>query len=156
MALDFLLEPERLEAARGKQAELRTKNSHVTARSPAHANYLVGVARVNAALAKLKVKREDAKAVEQLAEGYALMGAFEEAAAFSLDEQKKAQYRLRAEAVSHIGVPSCMCPPTVRVQSNRDAKGEERETRRVIEEVWIEGRTVQITKCDLCGALSAR
>lgn len=156
MAFEFLQDPERVKEQREEQAKRRGEFPHVTSRSPAQSNYLFGMARVEQALARLKVKPDDPALFEQIADGYALQAMFEEAAAFSLDEKRKVLYRERAEAVKNIGVQRCACPSVVRVASKRDAKGEEAKTQRPIEEVWAGGRVVQITRCEFCGVLSAR
>lgn len=149
--LQLLEDPARRAAAARVQAEKRAEREDVTARTPAEANYLFGVARAELALGHV----ESEGAASRLAEGYALQGFFAGAAAVETDEERRAEYEAKARAVAHPGEVQCGDPETTVERKRGDAKGQRVSVRHPVEEVFDGSRFLTISKCRVCGAYSA-
>lgn len=157
--LEIISTPERREQARKEQIEAREKFGARLAKHPAQANYLYGMAREQQALDQLAVLPRDggeneAHALNQLAEGLALQGRFEEAAEVCQSEPHKQEYLAKADALSRVGI-GCQCPPTIVSPSPRDAKGTTSQAQPATDEVYDGTAVIQITKCTLCGTVAA-
>lgn len=154
--LELLQSPERREEAARVQAERREKNSHVTNRTPAQAEFLFGMARVESILPVLDQSDNPEFLLDQLAEGYALQCEFEEAARVTPSEERRQEYLAMAEAIDHLGRDLCGCPSVIIKPSHYDAKGEREEARHPIKQVYDGRRTITLLKCRSCGKVSAR
>lgn len=158
--LALLNDPDRREKTAREQAANRERLGSRLASSPAQSNYLFGQAREQAALDQLEqipalTDEHRAALYNQLAEGMALQGRFEEAASICQSPPHKAEYLQKAEALRQQGVKACECPAQVIVASSTDAKGEKQETQRRIEEVFDGEKMVAFVRCDLCKGISA-
>jgi hypothetical protein len=159
-----LFTPERRAENERKQAALREKYGHKLEQNPAQANYVYGLAREQMVLDQLEAIREGTLEADderqqqlytQLAEGLALQGRFEEAAAITFSAPHKEEYRRKAQALSAAGVPACTCPREVTEASPTDAKGTTRPAQVQFEEVWDGERMVAFVRCLLCGGVGA-
>lgn len=163
--LDVLNTPERREQARKDQEEMREKFGARLANHPAQANYLFGLARQQQALDQLAAVEDEVidsagenkrriALFNQLAEGLALQGKFEDAVSICQSEPYRAVYEAKALAVKHIGI-GCQCPPTIVKPSDRDAKGEVSQSKQKVEEVFDGTAVIAFFRCLLCGRVSA-
>src|SRR6185369_16868987 len=100
--LETLLDPQRRKKAAEDQARLREIKGSRVARDAAQHNRLYGFAREHLALQQLDRLGDgnaDQTLYEQLAEGLALQGHFEEAAAVAPEGARKEAYQAKATAV---------------------------------------------------------
>lgn len=165
--LEIINDPERRAAARREQGLMRERFGHRLAKHPAQANYMYGQARVQTALDQLgaiargEMTADDERRTglyNQLAEGLALQGKFEEAGAVALDERYKQEYQAKAEAMRRVGERRCECPAETVTQSARSAKGDRQPSQQRVEDVWDASseRVVGLMKCLLCECYSAQ
>ena len=147
--LEALLDPERRKKAAEDQARLKQLMGHRVARHPAQANHLYGVARERLALEQIDRLANDADQTlvaplyEQLAEGLALQGNLEAAAEIAPEGPRKENYAAKVKAIAHIGESLCVCAGKV--------DGAQLPAGRV----WTGKVTIQFTRCQWCGAISA-
>jgi hypothetical protein len=156
--LELLKDPRRRAEAAREQAERREKFPHVVNRTPAEAQFLFGVARVESVLALLEEANEEEEAflLDQIAEGLSLQCRFEEAAAIARTEERVKEYQARALAVKTPNTDLCICPPVIVSPSKHDAKGVREEARHPIEKVFDGQKELTLYQCRLCGTISAR
>lgn len=157
--LEVISTPERREEARRQQEMLRERYGSRLAQHPAQSNYVYGLARMQSAFDQLGVEelesQQEVHLLNQLAEGLALQGRFDEAASIVASEAHKAEYEAKASAMAQLG-SGCDCPLTVTKPSPRDAKGETSSTRQLVEEVFDGSAVVKFSKCLLCGTYAAQ
>lgn len=156
---DFL-KPDARERETARQERLRERYQGRLAQTPAHANHQFGVTRADAALAQIEAAKGapvPEAVYEQLAEGLALQGRFNEAAQVAPAGARKDDYTRKAEALERRNRRGCDCPDTIRTPGGRDAKGSDpRPARRPVVEAFDGRRFITIQRCDACGALWAQ
>ena len=169
----LLNDPERKAKAAQFQEDMREKLGSKVNLHPAQIKLIHGGQRETQIRATLELFQEEHKEayatrsltdeqlsfieeqINALAESFSLQGKFEDAALVCFDEQSKAEYRKRADAVKSLNRKRCACPDTKTIPSPTSARGQKVSTVQVLEEFWID-RVIQITKCLTCNVLSAR
>lgn len=144
--LETLLDPQRRKKAAEDQDRLREVMGPRLARNAAQHNFLYGFARERLALEQLERLGDghaDPKLYEQLAEGLALQGNFEAAAAIAPEGERKKFYQEKVEAVARVNEDRCVC--LGKVSGAQIAAGK----------VFTGKVTIQFTRCQWCGAVSA-
>lgn len=167
--IKLLNTPERRAESARVQAEAREEFGHRLAHHPAQANYVYSMGREQLALDQLQVIADEENGQDddaarrtalynQLAEGYALQGRFNDAAAICIDARLEEEYREKAAAMTAIGDHLCDCPETTTIPSATDAKGQTIRTHTRISEVWdAKGKqVVAFFRCGKCGCVSAK
>src|SRR5690349_7280799 len=141
--LDTLLDPERRAKAKEDQEKLKKVWGHRLAKSPAHANFLHGMAREQMALDQLGVNQnpDDAKILmSRLAEGLAMQGKFSDTVELEQDPERKTHYQAQLRAVENVGEQQCEHPIAKQHKS---------------ESIWNGKVLILFTRCYVCGAISA-
>lgn len=150
--LETLLDPQRRHKAAEVQVRLKEVMGHRVARDAAQRNYLYGFAREQMALEQLERlgnANADQSLYEQLAEGLALQGNFEAAAAIAPEGPRKDAYKAKANAVANVGEQQCGCP------ASHQVNGQEQSTQLAASKVFTGKVSIQFTRCLECGAVSA-
>lgn len=162
--LELLKDPVRREKAAQEQEERREKNSHVTNRTPAQANFLFGMAIERQAQSQLDAYVSQGEPSgsqrfvdlrDRFAEAFALQAGFAMAAEVTGNEERRAEYLAKAEAIKRAGEKLCECPDITVRPSKVDAKGLREPTRHLLDEVYDGERVYSFFKCRGCGAINA-
>lgn len=153
---DVINTPERRQAALEEQELRRVRLGHRVLTDPAQIKYRWGVERVRSAETQLatvfgRPAVQTDNLYNQIAEGKAAQGLFEEAAAICKSAELKAEYEAKARAMINPN-HGCTCPATINQVQPGNAKAIATRSRLPVEMLWDGERHLLLTRCVLCNS----